>query len=125
MDIQRTRTAPETGTGRQFDTMQRHQTTAVADKTQLRARSFNPEDHRGVYEGGVCGGGFKNLALSSLCGAMPLKLQIVPQVARLRSSAAPCYARKLFSRTRRTKHTPVAKKDNKFGQIVPEASGYL
>lgn len=34
MDIQRTRTASETGTGRQFDTMQRHLITAVADKTQ-------------------------------------------------------------------------------------------
>lgn len=38
MDIQRTRTAPETGTGRQFDTTQRHFITAVADKTQ----SFSP-----------------------------------------------------------------------------------
>lgn len=33
MDIQRTRTASETGTGRQFDTTQRHLVTAVVDKT--------------------------------------------------------------------------------------------
>lgn len=35
MDIQRTRTASETGTGRQFDTMWRHLIMAVADKTQF------------------------------------------------------------------------------------------
>ena len=34
MDIQRTRTASETGTGRQFDTTQRHLIMAVVDKTQ-------------------------------------------------------------------------------------------
>lgn len=34
MDIQRTRTASETGTGGQFDTMQRHSITAAADETQ-------------------------------------------------------------------------------------------
>lgn len=35
MDIQRTRTASETGTGRQFDITQRHLITAVVDKTQI------------------------------------------------------------------------------------------
>lgn len=35
MDIQRTRTASETGTGRQFDTTQRHLITAVVDKTRV------------------------------------------------------------------------------------------
>lgn len=35
MDIQRTRTVSVTGTGRQFDTRQRHQITAVVDKTQF------------------------------------------------------------------------------------------
>lgn len=35
MDIQWTRTASETGTGRQFDTTQRHLITAVADKTHF------------------------------------------------------------------------------------------
>lgn len=35
MDIQRTRTVSETGTGRQFDTRQRHVITAVVDKTQV------------------------------------------------------------------------------------------
>lgn len=33
MDIQRTRTASNTGTGRQFDRMQRHAIMAVVDKT--------------------------------------------------------------------------------------------
>lgn len=35
MDIQSTRTASETGTGRQFDTTQRHLITAVVDKTEV------------------------------------------------------------------------------------------
>lgn len=33
MDIKKTRTASETGTGRQFDTTQRHLLMAVVDKT--------------------------------------------------------------------------------------------
>lgn len=40
MDIQRTRTASETGTGRQFDTTQRHLITAVVNKTQFQSRLF-------------------------------------------------------------------------------------
>lgn len=47
MDIQRTRTAPETGTGRQFDTMQRHLITAVADKTQSVLFVSNYRNHEG------------------------------------------------------------------------------
>lgn len=50
MDIQRTRTASETGTGGQFDTKQRHSITAVADKTQSEALLFHPQEHHIVSQ---------------------------------------------------------------------------
>lgn len=49
MDIQRTRTASETGTGRQFDTTQRQLIAAVVNKTQFQSCLFGEKIRRTVF----------------------------------------------------------------------------
>ena len=48
MDTERTRTASETGTGRQFDTTQRHLGTAGINKTQSQSYLFPQKTQRTV-----------------------------------------------------------------------------